>query len=156
MSYKQDDKQRKWDLDFLAMAKWWALRRSKDPSTKVGAVITTPQNGIVSIGYNGFAMGVNDFPDRYADREIKYALVVHAERNAMHFASQSLRGCTLYTWPFMPCTNCAGDIIQKGIKRVVAPKASEELEKRWGKSLELARLQFKEAGVLLELIDFVE
>ena len=27
--------------------------RSKDPSTKVGAVIVSPENKVISIGYNG-------------------------------------------------------------------------------------------------------
>ena len=43
----------KWDNRFLVLAKLigsW----SKDPSTKVGAVIVDEDNKIVSLGYNGF------------------------------------------------------------------------------------------------------
>ncbi len=140
--------QLRWDRDFLAMAEWYALRKSKDPSTKVGAVITRGRE-IVSLGYNGFARGVNDLPERYADRAIKYKLVVHAERNAMAFARQNLTGCTLYTWPFMPCPVCAGEVIQVGITRVVAPVCPPEILERWKDDLELSRLQFREAGVEL-------
>lgn len=142
-----------WDQDFLALARWWALRRSKDPSTKVGAVIVRPDHSIVSLGYNGFAKGVSDDPERYLDRELKHKIVVHAERNAMHFSSESLRGCTLYTWPFMPCASCSGDVIQRGITRVVAPPIPTHLQERWGENMELATMQFREAGVKLDIVE---
>ena len=41
---------------------------SRDPSTKVGAVLVRPDHTIASIGYNGFPRGVNDDPARLADR----------------------------------------------------------------------------------------
>lgn len=140
------DSQKKWDRDFLAMAEWYALRKSKDPSTKVGAVITRGRE-VVSVGYNGFARGVDDSPERYATRDVKYRLIVHAEVNAVVFARQDLSGCTLYTWPFLPCAPCAAIMIQAGIARVVAPELPVSLRERWAKDLELSRLQFCEADV---------
>jgi len=35
--------------------------KSKDPNTKVGAVIVTPEVKIVGTGYNGFPSGVLDY-----------------------------------------------------------------------------------------------
>lgn len=122
---------------------------SKDPSTKVGAVIVDGDRRVVSVGYNGFAKGVGDDEERYENRETKYALVVHAEKNAILFARRDLTGCTLYTYPFPPCSQCAAFVIQSGITRCVAPGLSPELEERWGKSVGLARQIFKEAGVEL-------
>ncbi len=95
----------KWDDRFLNLAKFVA-EWSKDPSTKVGAVIVRPDRTVASVGYNGFPRGVLDHVDRYSDRDTKYAMVVHAENNALINARQSLEGCTLYVTPLPPCTQC--------------------------------------------------
>lgn len=86
----------KWDLRYLEMAKLVASW-SKDPSTRTGAVIADPDNCIVATGYNGFARGVKDSRERYANRELKYKMIVHCERNAIIYARRDLTGCTLYT-----------------------------------------------------------
>ena len=140
---------KKWDKRFLELAKLvgsW----SKDPSTQVGAVIADDHNRIVSIGFNGFPKGVKDCEKRLVDREEKYAIIVHAEANALMFANGPVEGCTLYTWPFQPCSRCAGLIIQSSIKRVVCPYSDDE---RWKKNFELARQLFNESGIILEWID---
>jgi len=49
----------KWDIRFLDLAKLVSTW-SKDPSTKIGAVITDRDNKIVSLGYNGFPKKVAD------------------------------------------------------------------------------------------------
>ena len=141
-----------WDIRFLDLAKHISLW-SKDPSTKVGAVIFDSDKRIVSIGYNGFPKGVCDDPQRYDDRDMKYKMVVHAEANAILFAQRNLNGCSIVTYPFMPCSGCASLIIQSGIKRCIAPKLSEELAKRWKDSCDISRTMFKEAGVELCLYD---
>jgi dCMP deaminase len=109
----------KWDKRFfelaLHVAEW-----SRDPKTKVGAVIVNNHKQVVSLGFNGFPRGIFDREDRYEDRETKYMFVAHAERNALDNAFVDTRGCTLYTTLY-PCNECAKGIIQKGIKRVVAP-----------------------------------
>jgi dCMP deaminase len=140
----------KWHQRFLEMAKLVATW-SKDPSTKVGAVIVDPDNRIISVGFNGFARGVDDTHVRLNDRETKYKMVVHAESNALLFAQRSLKDCTLFVWPFMPCATCAAKVIQTGIKHVVAPAASKELQERWGKDMELTKQMFIEAGVSLTI-----
>ena len=140
----------KWDRRFMELAALIASW-SKDPSTKTGAVIVDPDRRIVGTGYNGFAKGVDDREDRYNDRDTKYKMVVHCERNAMLFAQRSLKGCTLYTWPFMSCAPCAAMVIQAGITRCVAPTAPAGIEERWRSDLELAKIMFKESGVKLDL-----
>lgn len=108
----------KWDQRFLDLsthvAGW-----SKDPSTKVGSVVVSPDRRVLSMGYNGFPRGVQDLAERLNDRQAKYALVAHAERNALDNSDTSLRGCTLYV-TLQPCSECTKSIIQKGIKRVVS------------------------------------
>ena len=140
-------RQEKWDARYLELAKHIA-QWSKDPSTKTGAVITAQNGSVVSIGYNGFAIGVEDTEERYNDRDTKYKIVVHCERNAIIFAQRSLSNCTLYTWPFMSCAPCAGMVIQAGIKRCVAPKNDNP---RWQADFALTEQLFKEAGVKLDL-----
>lgn len=137
-----------WDKWFLGMAEYVASA-SKDPGTKTGAVIVDQHRRVVSVGYNGFPRGVDDDPARYADRAIKYMIVVHCERNAILFANKPVAGCTLYTWPFQSCSVCAAMVIQSGITRCVAPTTPPELEDRWGADTELARRIFGEAGVSL-------
>lgn len=137
-----------WDKRFLGLAEHVAAW-SKDPSTRCGAVITRGRE-IVSMGYNGFARGVADLEERYRDRQTKYAMIVHAEMNAVLHARQCLSGCTLYTWPFGPCSACAACVIQAGIARVVHPEPTAEQLSRWGDSFRLAATQFREAGVLCQ------
>lgn len=122
---------------------------SKDPSTKVGAVIFDERRRLVSAGYNGFARGVADSQARLHDRETKYKLTLHAEKNAIMFATAPLHGCTLVvTHPC--CSQCAALVIQSGISHVLwrAPVAS--FRERWAADLKLTREQFGEAGVTVE------
>lgn len=110
-----------WNYRFLKLAQHIS-QWSKDPSTKCGAVIVGPLRQKVAYGYNGFPIGVDDMPQRYNNREVKYDLVVHAELNAILNAQFGLSGSTLYVYPLVPCTECAKAIIQSGIKRVVSIK----------------------------------
>ncbi len=110
-----------WDTYFMAMAHLSA-KRSKDPSTQVGAVIVNSKNRIVGIGYNGFPKGCHDleFPwEREGEfKDTKYPYVVHAELNAILNANQLVHGCTIYVSLF-PCNECAKAIIQSGITKIV-------------------------------------
>lgn len=131
-----------WHQRFLSLAEHVA-QWSKDPSTKVGAVIVRPDKTIVSLGFNGFPRGLRD-DGRLEDRETKYSMILHAEENAILMARQSLVGCTIYTWPLPPCSKCAAIIIQSGISHVVAPHLVED---RWAESIERATRMFVEAGL---------
>lgn len=124
-------------------------RRSRDPSTRVGCVITRPNRTIASAGYNGFPRGVEDTPGRYADRKAKYLYTCHAEANAIVTAAESLEGFTLYC-THTPCNECAKLIIQAGIKYVKSPPPTSEFYERWGEGIEATLTMFKEANVLLE------
>lgn len=135
----------------LGMAKHVA-KLSKDPSTKVGAVIFDPKRRLVSAGYNGFARGVQDTEARLNDRETKYKLVLHAEKNAIMFATAPLNGCTLVvTHPC--CAQCAALVIQAGIAHVMFPQPSFEFATRWADDLALTYQQFQEAGVTVTEIN---
>jgi dCMP deaminase len=143
----------KWDFRFLEMARLVASW-SKDPSTKAGAVIVRPDFTVVSVGFNGFPSKMPDFDSYYADREQKYSRIVHAEVNAQIFAKESLKNCTLYTYPFIPCDRCAVQMIQAGITRIVAPIAPPETLERWVEPFARTRKYCQEAGVDLWEISF--
>jgi dCMP deaminase len=134
----------RWDARFLGLAHEVA-RWSKDPSTKVGAVIVDDQRRVLALGYNGFPRGVNDDPDLLRDRNAKYARVVHAELNAiLNAAAPSLlTGATIYI-THQPCSECAKAIIQSGIRTVVT---NAQGLARWGDSQLVAWEMFDEAGV---------
>ena len=142
---KTNEASEKWDRRFLDLANFIA-GWSKDPSTKVGAVIVRPDRTVASMGYNGFPRGVLDHEERYADREQKYAMVVHAENNALLNSRESLEGYTLYVTPLPPCTQCAAAIIQRGIARVVVDQ-KKDVPENWMKQFEISNTMFQEAGV---------
>ncbi len=111
-----------WDEYFMGIA-MLAARRSKDPSTQVGACIVSRDNIIISTGYNGMPKGCSDdeFPwERSGEaNNTKYPYVVHAELNAILNASgRDLRDSRVYVALF-PCNECAKAIIQSGVREVV-------------------------------------
>lgn len=142
-----------WDEYFMGIAHLSA-KRSKDPSTQVGAAIVSPEHRVVGIGYNGFPNGCDDddFPwEREGDFGCtKYPFVVHAELNAILNSTTNLRGCSIYVSLF-PCNECAKAIIQSGIQRIVyesdkyadtdGVKASKRMLKAAG--IELVQLPYQ-------------
>lgn len=110
---------RKWDQRFINVAKEVASW-SKDPSTKVGAVLVSPCRKKVSWGYNGLPSSIADTDERLLNKELKNKLTVHAELNCILNATDTI-GWTLYvTKP--PCIKCAAAIIQANIEVVVCPE----------------------------------
>ena len=111
-----------WDQYFMGVA-LLSAKRSKEPSTQVGACIVNEDKRIIGIGYNGFPRGCSDdvFPWGKGDLNklnTKYPYVVHAEQNAiLNARGKNLEGCRIYVNLF-PCHDCARNIIQSGIKKV--------------------------------------
>ncbi len=111
-----------WDEYFMGVAELSA-ERSKDPSTQVGACIVSPDNKILSVGYNGMPRACDDdlFPwDREGGNlDTKYFFVCHAELNAiLNFRGGTLEGSRVYVTLF-PCNECAKAIIQSGITEII-------------------------------------
>ncbi|MBU2616625.1 MAG: dCMP deaminase family protein [Nanoarchaeota archaeon] len=137
-----------WDDWFMTMV-YFVAAKSKDPRTKIGAVVVGPNKEVRSMGYNGLPRGVNDLPERYKRGEKNFR-VVHAEINAILNASRtgtSLEGCVMYT-PGLPCDEkgCSVAVIQAGIKEVVLDDnwdGKNADAKRYWRSFEM----FDEAGV---------
>lgn len=113
-----------WDAYFMSIAVLSSLR-SKDPHTKVGACIVSDRHKVLSLGYNGMPIGVDDhcIPWEGKDSgkpelETKYPYVCHAELNAILNSNHDLDGSTLYVTLF-PCNECTKALIQAGIKKVI-------------------------------------
>lgn len=138
-----------WHEYFMSVAQL-AARRSKDPSTQVGACIVNSQNKIVATGYNGMPNGVHDdlvpWKKEGSFLETKYAYVVHAELNAiLNSILTDQTGCRVYVSLF-PCNECAKSIIQSGIRHVIY-LSDKHKEKE---STKAAKIMFKMAGVVYE------
>lgn len=145
-----------WDEYFINIMETVASK-SKDPRTKVGAVVVGPNNEIRSTGFNGFPIGVKDTIERYSNRELKYKYVSHADANCIYFAARNgvkLEGCRMYL-PWYPCTDCTKAIIQSGIKEVVLDGKNWEEKtehwKDWKESMDISVSMLAEANVNLRV-----
>jgi dCMP deaminase len=137
----------KWDKRFMNVAREISTW-SKDPSKQIGAVAVNSDRRILATGYNGFPKGIDDTPERYENRELKYSLVVHAEMNCIYnatFNGISLKDATLYVWGLPVCSDCAKGIIQVGINKIVM--ATSDVPEKWSESFEKSRNMFSEANV---------
>ena len=138
-----------WDETFMQMAELMG-KRSKDPSTQVGAVIADASHVVLGLGYNGWPRGIDDEAlswDREGDyADIKYTYVVHAEINAIFNAHKDIRGATIYCTLF-PCNECAQAMIQTGVKEVVYNWDKYHDDKIWVASrrlLDLAGVKYRQ------------
>lgn len=136
-----------WREYFMQIAHTVALK-SKDPSSKVGAVIVDTNGRIVSVGFNGFPRGV---PDETVDRDIKLLRTIHAEQNAILFAQRDIAGHHIYS-THMPCARCTAVIVQSGINTVVCPKPDPAFAERWATEITEARYMMECADVQLFLM----
>lgn len=129
--------------------------KSKDPSTKVGAVIVNSGNSIVSTGYNGFPIGVDDGIESRFERPEKYTWTCHAEENAIAFAARngiSTNGATLYCNRLPCCARCTRLAIQAGIRKfVILCDVSDETLERWKTENDIGNRMIDESGSLMQI-----
>lgn len=130
-----------------------AMGRSKDRSTKVGAVALDDAYVIKASGYNGFARGVDDEVEARHARPAKYDWTVHAEMNVVAQAARPvLQGTTVILTSLHPCPTCSGLLIQAGVKRILTRcteevKRIEEGRTDWDEKAKIAMEMLAEAGV---------
>ncbi len=120
----REEKQRRYDLAYLKMAKEWS-KLSHCKRKQVGALIVKDKM-IISDGYNGTPTG---FDNCCEDEEgnTKWH-VLHAEANAILKVASSTQGCkgaTLYI-TLSPCKECSKLIHQSGIRRMVYSQAYKD------------------------------
>mgnify|MGYP002521088240 CR=1 FL=1 len=112
----QYDSRPSWTQLFFDIARL-VSRRSKDPHTKVGAVLVKDGH-VIGIGYNGEPRGFKyDFDWNTSE---KYDYVIHAELNAIANANAigvCCKDADLYV-TMSPCKDCMKLLIQHQIKSV--------------------------------------
>ena len=155
----------RWIEYFMSLADA-VSNKSKDTSTKVGAVIVGTDNQVVSTGFNGFPRGVQDAetftPGENARfvRPDKYLYTAHAEANAVFQAARHgirLQGCRIYVSSLPPCNECAKAIIQSGLTGVYCypPDTKAPNYATWEHSYLVARTMLREAKVRLYYVCYM-
>ena len=150
-----------WDAAFLAVATIF-MGRSKDPNTRNGACIVSPDYKKIAVGYNGFPRGCSDdeFPwgaEGEHSWETKYDYAEHAERNAIDNTTFETEGSTMWIFSergYFPCPSCARGILQHGIKNVVLAFIGKQGSKKYSfDNTEGTRRMFRAAGVRVRVLD---
>ncbi len=132
-----------WREYFMGLAEFVA-RKSKDPSTQVGAIAVGPDNELREAGYNGIPRGVRDLPERLHSRPEKYLWIGHAEENLVTTAARSrLAGTTVYV-THLCCNGCARMLINAGVAAVVIGDGKTSMPQEL---FDVAMKMFLEAGV---------
>ncbi len=119
-----EEKQRKYDVAYLKMAKEWA-KLSYCKRKQVGALIVKDKM-IISDGYNGTPTGFENICED--ENNFTKWYVLHAEANAILKVASSTQSCqdaTLYI-TMSPCKECSKLIHQSGIKRLVYADAYKD------------------------------
>ena len=132
----------------FTLAKTYAAM-SKDPSSRIGAVIMDVNGSVRSGGFNGVCRGVADDMERMAVRPEKYLWMEHAERNAIFNAARigtPLDKCVMFVTGLPPCARCARAIIQVGIVCVYY-QSGLLIPERWQDNMLVAVVMLEEAGV---------
>lgn len=151
-----------WDEHYIGLVHK-VREKSKDRSTKVGAIIVNEHNEMLNTGFNGFPRGIDDDNPAYHERPLKYDMTEHAERNAIYQAAAGrggTRGCRMYLG-FNPiraiCTDCARGIIQAGIVELVGPYNVKFAGKgdQWESNCAIAYHMLVEARVKLRTIPWI-
>lgn len=127
-------------------------KSSKDPSSKIGAMVLDCKGNIVGKAWNRFPAGIKE-DARMSNRDEKYALIVHAEIGALLQAGSRSKGGTIYVYAFkgFPCPECTKHIIAAGIKKIVI--TGPELPKRWKSTQGLSQQMIEESGITCDIVE---
>lgn len=143
-----------WDEYFMRLS-YECAAKSKDPSTKFGAVFVRNKRPIV-FGFNGIPEGVEDRPERL-QKPVKYDWIVHAEGAALsgaarHGISTDQTAMYVSAWP---CCTCAGLIVGSGVKKIVlhrpAVQIFSKVSPKWDKTI--PEIMFKEKGIEVTYVE---
>lgn len=147
-------------VQYMRLARSMAAELSKDPSTKVGAILLAPDSlQVLSLGYNGMPRGIDETQAERWERPTKYLYVEHAERNCLYNACRHgtpVEGSTCVVTLF-PCVDCCRALIQSGVKMVVTVEPDFD-DARWGEQWTFSRdllLEAKVETIMLKESDLI-
>lgn len=130
-----------WDKKYLCKA-LFVSNWSKDPSTKVGCVLTARDHRPISDGYNGLPKLIRGVEEARLPQDLKRLMTIHAELNALLFAKEIPGGTKAYiTQP--PCAGCMAALLQRGISDITYLDSSTgkgNLSEHWAASLRAANI----------------
>jgi len=133
---------------YYELAVYQAQLFSKDPNTKVAAIIIAPDSlQILSTGFNGLCRKIAETSERWT-RPLKYRWCCHAEMNAVANAARSgvkIEDAICVVTMF-PCVECCKILIQSGISTVITPKPDMTNE-RWSEDFTLSTAMFTEVNM---------
>jgi len=142
---------------YYKLAKYNAELFSKDPHTKVGALVLAADfSRVRSTGVNGFPRKFDDSKHERWERPTKYKYASHAELNSICNAARTgtpTDGCVLVTTMF-PCVNCSKALIQAGITSVYTPEPDYS-NAVWGEEFRTSKEMLDEVGVTLAFLETV-
>lgn len=120
---------------------------SKDPSTKVGAVLITLDGKVASTGYNGLPYSHDDRLVHI--REYKIEHVIHAEMNAIANRYIFDKPCILFVSKPM-CPDCAKLVTAHRFIQGVVWVTDNEFTQRWNskKAIQMLEKHFKSIPVI--------
>lgn len=157
LSQNMDSKQRltKKYLKYLELARYLGDDFSKDPDSKVGAVILNEKTfSPIAFGYNGMPRGLNDTNENRLKLEEKGFWFEDAEKNAIFNSVRPFFKDSTAFASFIPCMHCARALVSVGVKEVITrePDLTLSKDQRWKDSFDRSIALFKEAGVTLTYI----
>jgi len=144
-----------WTQYFLSIAET-VKEKSKDGSTKIGAVIVGGNREIISTGYNSFPRGIDDYVAKRQERPEKYYWFSHAETNAIVNAARigvSTLNSIMYVTCGVPCTDCTRNIINSGIKSIYCKQLCTTTGDLWSEHQKRSVIMLTEAGVTLNFYE---
>lgn len=135
-----------WDQTFMDLAHVIS-KRSKDPSTQVGAVLVSNTRVILAMGFNGPPPQLPDELVPWEERPQKYSFVFHAEDNCIHFAERSYGNLyghapVIYV-THKPCSDCTLRLIRSNVITAYYPIDAPEypLSRYQTNPLEITHIQ---------------
>ena len=146
------------DDGYMLRRAYLYANQSPDPRTKNGAILVNSDGHIISCSANCFPRGVQKTQERLNDRDIKLAMIIHAELGAILDAAKwgkVTKNSTLYC-PFYACSECSKAIIGADIRRVTGHAqlmAHAQNHEYWQQSIILGFEMMHEAGIELLLYD---
>ncbi len=137
-----------WQTVYMNVAEAMS-KKSKDPSTKVGAVLVRPNMRPAGLGFNGFPQRMFDNLAYLTDpdlRDKKLARTVHAEVNAIRLSTEANTDGYHLVVTRHPCDKCALEIACTGITDVWY-REHLDYETRWHASVQEAKDILSECGI---------
>ena len=113
-----------WDSYFISIAN---IVKTRSPDkTKVGCVLVSEDNRIISTGYNSVPSGINNID--WTDRNFVNLTVIHAELNCILYSESKFKNVKLYS-TMSPCLQCIKIIAASHIKHVFYQTDYKDIEK---------------------------